>query len=329
VNGDSGSFKKPSEYILLKIVRIRNFVRESEQFESLIPLGPGKMKHLVLLILMLCIGCNFSYAQDSIPPNTKKRPNKSFLIDDRPFTFEIPIWIPGFAGDFAFGDISISGGDGIDPGDPEDPDDDEEGNILQKIFTPKFYLKFFYLTRMAYEDKNFLVQLDGITGGVGESIKFNYNNAEIVKLEFVTINLRLLAGYRVVDAWSQRGKFRYELYPYIGSRYHNQKIRSWFLDEKDIFDIQPGWFEPILGVQNQFSWERWFILLSADMGGFFIGSKYSFQLSSHIYYRLGRATSIKLGWNILDLNHRTTYRGEELKIDLTLGGPAIGFAIQF
>lgn len=268
-------------------------------------------------------------AQDSIPKKNK-RPEKSFLVDNRPFTFEIPLWIPGFRGEFAFGDADISGGDGEDPGDPTDPDDDEdEGGFLGKIFTPKFYLKFFYLTRMAYENKNFLVQLDGLTGSVGESVKFNYNNTNIVKLEFTTINIRFLAGYRVVDTWSHNGKFRYELYPYIGTRYHDHQIKSWFLDNKQIFDIQPGWWEPLIGIQNQFSLKRWFFILAADYGGLFFETKHSFQFNALAYYRMGRALSIKLGWNLLDLNHRTTRLGEDLKIDVTLNGPTVALGIHF
>ena len=100
------------------------------------------------ILVLLCVTVLLSSAgeaQDSIPKK-KKRPEKNFLIDNRPFTYEIPLWIPGFRGEFAFGDINISGGDGEDPGDPGDPDDDE-GVFLGKIFTPKFYLKFF---RSAY-----------------------------------------------------------------------------------------------------------------------------------------------------------------------------------
>ena len=258
-----------------------------------------------------------------------KRPEKNFLIDNRPFTYEIPLWIPGFRGEFAFGDINISGGDGEDPGDPGDPDDDDDVGFLGRIFTPKFYLKFFYLTRIAYEHKNLLVQLDGLTGTAGKSVKFKYNNSDIVKLELTTINVRLLAGYRILDTWSHSRKFRYELYPYIGARYHNHAIRTWFLDNKKIFDIQPGWFEPILGVQNQFSWKRWCFLLNADMGGFFIDSKYSFQLTSFAYYRMGRALSMKFGWNLLSMNHETTHFGKDLVIKMMLNGPTVGLAIQF
>jgi hypothetical protein len=270
-----------------------------------------------------------SYGQEDSTLKAKKKPHKSFLVEERPFTIEIPIWVPGLSGNFAYGDFSIDGEGGTDPGDPEDPDDDDEGNIWQRIFTPKFYVKFFFLTRMAYENKNFLVQFDAISGSIGESIKFTYNSKELAKLEFTTINLRTFGGYRIVDALSKKQNFRYELYAYLGARYHNHKIVTQFLDNRLIFDVQPWWIEPIVGVQNQFSLKRWFFLVQADMGGFTIDGKYSFQGTAFVYYRMGRALSLKLGWNILDLNHRATYNDEEVKMDATLSGPSVGLAIQF
>ncbi|MEA3478027.1 MAG: hypothetical protein U9R60_07600 [Bacteroidota bacterium] len=43
------------------------------------------------------------------------------MRNDRPWSIEIPLWIPGFRGDFAYGDIDLEGEDGTDPGDPENP----------------------------------------------------------------------------------------------------------------------------------------------------------------------------------------------------------------
>ena len=45
----------------------------------------------------------------------EKKAKANFLIQDRPWTIEIPIWVPGFAGDFAYGDVNIEGEDGVDP----------------------------------------------------------------------------------------------------------------------------------------------------------------------------------------------------------------------
>jgi hypothetical protein len=52
------------------------------------------------------------------------------LLNDRDWTIEIPLWIPGFRGNLAYGDISIGGEDGSDPG---DPDDDDRGDLMGEI----------------------------------------------------------------------------------------------------------------------------------------------------------------------------------------------------
>jgi hypothetical protein len=70
-------------------------------------------------------------------------------------------------------------------------------------------------------------------------------------------------------------------------------------------------------------------MLSADMGGFFVDSKYSFQGTCFGYYRMGRAFSLKLGWTVLSMNHKSEHFGEELKMNMFLSGPTVGLAIQF
>lgn len=151
----------------------------------------------------------------------------NFFLADRPWTFEIPLWIPGFAGDFAYGDIVIEGEDGVDPEHPiEPPPGGAIGEIISRLFRSNWYLKFFYLTKFAYEGDQFLVQLDALTGSVGESVKFNYTGNEIVKASFRTTNLRLIGGYKLVNTYSKDRKFLYELFGYVGLRAHFQKVSS-------------------------------------------------------------------------------------------------------
>lgn len=94
-------------------------------------------------------------------------------------------------------------------------------------------------------------------------------------------------------------------------------------------DIHPFWAEPIIGFQNQFTFKRWFLVLQADYGGVFIDSRYSIQISSYAYYRTGKISSIKVGWNHLYLNHKGTFLKEEYKIKTTLSGPSVGIVFHF
>lgn len=286
------------------------------------------MKKLLVIFLFL-IPILFQ-AQDTLSKREFRKQQKNFLLPGRPWTIEIPLWIPGFAGDFTYGDVTIEGEDGVDPENPiEPPPGGDFGKILSRLFTKNWYLKFFYLTKVSYENKGFLVQLDGVVGEVGNSVKFNLNNKEIAQANFRTLNMRFFAGYRFVDKRSANKKFRYELYGYLGTRIHFQRIYSDLNGIINKLDINPIWAEPVFGLENQFSWKKWFMVLQGDYGGFFVNSKYSFQLTTYVYYRTGRFNSIKLGWSHLDLNHIGTFRDEDYIVNVTLSGPTVGFVFLF
>ena len=287
-------------------------------------------KSIFIIICFAIIGPGFISAQDTITKKEIRKQNASYLLPGRPWTFEIPLWIPGFAGNFAYGDIDIEGEDGVNPENPiEPPAGGEIGEILSRLFTKDWYLKFFYLTKIAFEENQFIVQLDAITGSVGESVKFNYNDNQIVQANFRTTNLRLLGGYRVVNTSSKDKKFQYELFSYLGVRAHFQKIYSDLDGVINKLDINPVWFEPIIGLQNQLTWKRWYVVIQGDYGGFFVESKNSFQFSGYVYFRSGKVTSLKLGWNHLMLNHSGDFLKQDYRISATFSGPSVGIAFHF
>ena len=284
----------------------------------------------VWIVVMLFILAGPLFSQDSIAVRkTKKRPFKSYLIEDRPWSIEIPLWIPGFRGQFSYGDIVLDGGDGTDPGDPEDPDDDVEDGILSRLFSKDMNLHFVFFGKAAYENKGFLALVDGFGGGIGTSIKFNYNNKEVVQANVRVLNFRLLLGYRVWQVTSAKENFRYELYTYAGARTHFYKISSDLNRVINKLDINPKWVEPLIGVQNQFNFKRWQIALHGDIGGLMLNDKYSTMLQGTVNYRAGRVVSIKLGWTYLTMNHFGVLAGEDVKLKVTLTGPSAGLTFHF
>jgi len=182
---------------------------------------------------------------------------------------------------------------------------------------------------VAYEKNRFIGQIDGITGAVGESTEFNYNRQQVVQVNFRTTNVRLFGGYKFINANSRNKKFRYELFGYLGIRAHFHKIYSDLDGLVNKLDINPVWIEPIIGLQNQFTWKRWLIVIQGDYGGYFVDSKSSFQLTTYVYYRSGKITSLKLGWNHLQLNHNGTFLNENFKVKAMFSGPSVGIAFHF
>lgn len=288
-----------------------------------------KKSYLIIIWFSIIVPGIIS-AQDTLTKKEIRKQEASYLLTGRSWAFEIPLWIPGFAGNFAYGDIDIEGEDGVNPENPiENPPGGAIGEVLSRLFTQDWYLKFFYLTKISFEKNQYLVQLDGITGAVGESVKFNYNNIQIVQANFRTTNLRLFGGYRVVNTSSKDKKFRYELFAYVGARVHFQKIYSDLDGGINKLDINPTWVEPIIGLQNQLTWKRWFVIIQGDYGGYFVESKNSSQFSGYVYFRSGKVTSLKLGWNHLMLNHSGDFLKQDYRISATFSGPSVGIAFHF
>ena len=110
---------------------------------------------------------------------------------------------------------------------------------------------------------------------------------------------------------------------------HLEEIYSDLNEAINKLDMHPFWVEPIIGFQNQFTFNRWFMVLQADYGGVFVNSKYSFQISSFAYYRTGKVVSLKFGWNHLQLYQKGTFLKQEYRIRTTLSGPSVGIVFHF
>lgn len=270
-------------------------------------------------------------AQDTLNKKELKKLQANYLLPGRPWMVEIPLWIPGYAGSFAYGDVSLEGEDGVDPVQPIEPPDGIWGNIniFSRLFKSEWYLRFFYLTKVTYEKNRLLGQFDAIYGSVGESVRYNYNDQTAVQANFRTTNFRLLGGYRIINALSENEKFQYELFGYLGARVHIQKIYSDLDGLINELNINPAWAEPIFGVQNQLTWKRWHIILQGDYGGYFMPSKSSAQITMFVYFRTGRLTSVKLGWNHLYLNQKGYILDEPYSIKATFSGPSAGLILHF
>ncbi len=285
-----------------------------------------------LSILIICLSLTaMSSAQDSLTEKEIKIQKSDFLLPGNPWTVEIPLWIPGFAGEFAYGDIKIEGEDGVEIGNPIEPPPPGGGvgDIISRLFTKNWYLKFFYLTRVSYEKNKIKAQFDMIAGAVGNSVVFNYNNKELVSARFLTVDLRLYAGYKFVEKWGSNNNFRYELFAYGGLRTYVQKLHSELNGTSIELDITPVRVEPIIGLENQFTWKRWMLTLQGDYGSIVSRDRNSLQISAFAFYRMGGLTSIKFGWNHLYIDQTDVLLSQDYTVKLTLSGPSVGVAFHF
>ena len=284
------------------------------------------MKKILLFLVLACISVYALSAQDTIPPNKKKdKPEKSFLRNDRPWSIEIPIWIPGFGGDFVYGEIDLEGEDGTDPGDPDPPD----GNIWSRLFTSSSYLKFFFIARAAYMKGRFVAQFDTFGGGIGNSVTFNFNQKEWVSASLTVVLSRLFAGYSFYQVESKSKKLQFKIYGFAGIRLHTITLTSNLGDYIERLNVSPVIVEPIVGIRLQMALKNWLFVLQSDIGGFYINTNLSSMSQLISYYRLSNLLSLKAGWMDWDINHQSVYLKDELKVKIHLSGPSAGLVFHF
>lgn len=290
--------------------------------------------HITSLLLFLVVS-QFAGAQDSIPKKHNK-PEKSFLREDRRWAIEIPIWIPGFAGELAYGDVSLDGEDGgnpepPDPGQPEPPTEPgwRPGDNLSRIFGTDGNLNFFFMNEVSYQNKKLYGHFDTFSGSVGGSIYFRYNNQSLVQAKFSTYLFRLFAGYRLVEKLSASKKFRYDLYTCGGARIHKYDLSSELLNGEKSLNVAPAWVEPILVLRNEFRLKHWLFVLQGDVGGFKIDGKFSYMINAYAFYRISNLLSFKVGWSDWNMDYDKEYSGEDLKLKMKFGGPVAAISFHF
>jgi hypothetical protein len=252
--------------------------------------------------------------------------------DSLNWQLEIPIWIPGFRGDFVYGDISLKGEDGNYPGpvNPiEPPPEEDDGNIFSRLFTSSLYIKFFMMGRIGYVNGDFSASLTGFTGGVGSSLYFRLNNKELVQASYRAAWLRLHAGYELFESTSRNRDFRYELIGTSGVRVNYMTISSDLNNIINRLDLKSTWTEFLIGIKNRLIWDDWFIILSGDIGNFYTGRNYSYMIQFFVYYRLGELVSFRAGWTDFDINHERVILNETLTLNVHLSGPNLGFTFKF
>ena len=105
------------------------------------------MQKSFLIFIFLFLFAVTVFSQDTLTKKELRKQQRSFLLTNRTWTVELPLWIPGYAGSFAYGDIEVEGEDGVDPSQPiEPPPGGEIGKIFSRLFTENWYFKFFYMT---------------------------------------------------------------------------------------------------------------------------------------------------------------------------------------
>jgi hypothetical protein len=137
---------------------------------------------------------------------------------------------------------------------------------------------------------------------------------------------RFVLGYA---AWQRpvENNFRIELIPYLGLRYVNIHLQSEVFDSVNVIDVQPNWFEPVIGIYLPLSYKRFKMELQADLGG--TKTKNSWVINNCYRYSISKLIDVQLGWALMIINHKGNIENEELDLRMRLFGPTAGLGFRF
>lgn len=112
--------------------------------------------------------------------------------------------------------------------------------------------------------------------------------------------------------------------------------RAWWVDvEVDgVGTVAPGpridnsksWVDPIVGLRGDLAFGgRWFAMLEADVGGFGVGSDFSWHVMAALGFKFNDHVAVELGWKHLDVD----YEDGDYVFDVALSGPFLAFTFTF
>ena len=251
------------------------------------------------------------------PAETSGRSSPDAVIETDPnWTITIPLWLPGFRGQFTIGDLEVGGGS---PGGPE----------FGRLFANDVKLNLFYMGAVAYAPTRWRLHGDIFGGDFTNDVIFTLTDETVVSARVRPTIPRLHVGYRVLDrSRSESAIQRVRGWVYAGVRYYDVKA------EVDVSEgtesLTARWADPIVGARIPVDLSsRWWVELSGDVGGFGVGSKFCWTILAGITYRISQLVSLTLAYNVLDVDYSGTVGSEDFRWKARVGGPGLGIRFTF
>jgi hypothetical protein len=251
------------------------------------------------------------------PAEASETSSSGSLIDtDRKWTITIPLWIPGYRGQFTIGDIEVGGGSPAGPG-------------LGRLFASDVQIRFFFMGSVAYEWNRWRVSGDIFGGSFTDDVIFTLNDATVVSASLLPVVIRAHLDYRVLDhSWDESATPRVRGWVYAGVRYFDVQTEVDVSQQTE--RLTARWADPIVGARIPVDLSsHWWVELSGDMGGFGLGSEFSWTTYAGLTYRVSQLFSLTLAYSLLDVNYAGTVGSREFRWKAHIGGPGLGIRFAF
>lgn len=242
----------------------------------------------LVMVLLVCLGPK-AYAED-----TSKTKNWDFQL--APFY----LWAVNMEGD-----VTVRG--------TTAPIELEFGDIfdrLEGVLTAHF--------EAWYKEKwGFLADLNYVS--IGDGLETRLLTLDV---DFETVITELGAFYRFTH-----GSHAFE--PLAGIRYTSMEVKV------DIVGARPrslketkNWVDPIVGLRYKYHiTDKWLVSARGDIGGFGVGSQFTWNLVGLIYFEPWRHVGFFGGYRALDVDFQKGSGIDKFRYDVLMHGPLLGFNI--
>ena len=96
-------------------------------------------------------------------------------------------------------------------------------------------------------------------------------------------------------------------------------------------DGSKTWFDPLVGLQlhTPDTGKRWHAQVYAEIGGFGVGSTFTWQIFPTVGVNLAKWASLEFGYRWLDIDYSSGENTTLFKWDVLTQGPVVGFGFKF
>lgn len=115
--------------------------------------------------------------------------------------------------------------------------------------------------------------------------------------------------------------------------------RFWSLETKvEITGPGPGqsgeadenWVDPLIGARYIHPLgEAWKLVLRGDVGGFGVGSDFTWQAIARVDWQFSESLALNVGYRYLDVDYADGSGSDEFRYDVATSGPAVGLTFGF
>lgn len=95
-------------------------------------------------------------------------------------------------------------------------------------------------------------------------------------------------------------------------------------------DKSTDWLDPFIGARLKVDLiDRLSVSVRGDIGGFGMGSHFTWNMAAILAYQVSQRTSLAAGYRLLDIDYSDGKGSNTFQYDVQMRGPVLGFTLRF